>query len=154
MTWKTQTEWFDEYAKYHQNKLNQKIHFLCVPAIYFSIIGLISAIPHTFIQETLSFTHPVFDNYATFILSVLMLFYLSLSIRIFILMAIFSILSLYLIYYISIVVPIVLVMVIIFILAWLGQLYGHKIEGKPPALTKDFQFLLIGPAWVFYKITN
>jgi uncharacterized membrane protein YGL010W len=36
----------------------------------------------------------------------------------------------------------------IFVLAWLGQFYGHKIEGKKPSFIKDLQFLLIGPAWL------
>jgi uncharacterized membrane protein YGL010W len=37
---------------------------------------------------------------------------------------------------------------IIFILAWIGQFWGHKIEGKKPSFIKDVQFLMIGPAWV------
>jgi uncharacterized membrane protein YGL010W len=36
----------------------------------------------------------------------------------------------------------------IFILAWLGQFYGHYLEGKKPSFLKDIQFLLIGPAWL------
>jgi uncharacterized membrane protein YGL010W len=37
----------------------------------------------------------------------------------------------------------------IFIVAWIGQFIGHKIEGKKPSFFKDLQFLLIGPLWVF-----
>ena len=37
---------------------------------------------------------------------------------------------------------------IIFIIAWIGQFIGHKIEGKKPSFLKDLQFLLIGPAWL------
>ena len=37
---------------------------------------------------------------------------------------------------------------IIFILAWIGQFVGHKIEGKKPSFFEDLQFLLIGPAWL------
>lgn len=33
----------------------------------------------------------------------------------------------------------------IFVIAWIGQFYGHKIEGKKPSFFKDLQFLLIGP---------
>jgi len=36
----------------------------------------------------------------------------------------------------------------IFVLAWIGQFIGHKIEGKKPSFLKDIQFLLIGPAWL------
>jgi uncharacterized membrane protein YGL010W len=35
----------------------------------------------------------------------------------------------------------------IFVVAWIGQFYGHKIEGKKPSFFKDLQFLLIGPVW-------
>ena len=34
---KTMQQWFDEYSVSHQNEINQKIHFICVPTIYFSI---------------------------------------------------------------------------------------------------------------------
>jgi uncharacterized membrane protein YGL010W len=40
----------------------------------------------------------------------------------------------------------------IFIVGWIGQFWGHKIEGKKPSFAKDFQFLLIGPLWVIQKI--
>jgi uncharacterized membrane protein YGL010W len=42
---------------------------------------------------------------------------------------------------------------IIFIVAWIGQFYGHHIEGKKPSFAKDLQFLLIGPLWVVKKIS-
>jgi len=40
----------------------------------------------------------------------------------------------------------------IFIIAWIGQFYGHKVEGAKPSFLKDLQFLLIGPLWVIQKI--
>ena len=42
----------------------------------------------------------------------------------------------------------------IFIIAWIGQFLGHKIEGKKPAFFKDLQFLLIGPLWLLSFIYN
>jgi uncharacterized membrane protein YGL010W len=40
----------------------------------------------------------------------------------------------------------------VFVGAWMGQFYGHKVEGKKPAFFEDLQFLLIGPIWVFEPI--
>ncbi|MEY4815296.1 MAG: hypothetical protein RLZZ162_2369 [Verrucomicrobiota bacterium] len=37
-------------------------------------------------------------------------------------------------------------------LAWIGQLIGHKLEGKKRALLRDLVFLLIGSAWLMSKI--
>ena len=36
----------------------------------------------------------------------------------------------------------------IFVVAWIFQFIGHKIEGKKPSFFKDLQFLMIGPAWL------
>ena len=41
-----------------------------------------------------------------------------------------------------------LIYISIFIIAWIGQFMGHKIEGKKPSFFEDLQFLLIGPAWL------
>lgn len=35
---------------------------------------------------------------------------------------------------------------VVFFLAWIGQFYGHKVEGKKPSFIKDKQFLMIRPA--------
>ena len=43
---------------------------------------------------------------------------------------------------------------IIFVVAWIGQFIGHKIEGKKPSFFQDIQFLLIGPAWLLSFIYN
>ena len=40
----------------------------------------------------------------------------------------------------------------IFILAWIGQFVGHKIEGAKPSFFEDLQFLMIGPAWLLQFI--
>jgi len=45
-----------------------------------------------------------------------------------------------------------MVFLVIFILSWIGQFYGHKIEGKKPSFLKDLQFLLIGPIWLLHFI--
>ena len=35
----------DAYGVSHKNKTNKLIHWVCVPAIFFSIVGLVSVIP-------------------------------------------------------------------------------------------------------------
>ena len=45
-------------------------------------------------------------------------------------------------------VPLFWFSVTVFAIGWIGQFYGHKIEGQKPSFIKDIQFLLIGPAWV------
>jgi len=40
----------------------------------------------------------------------------------------------------------------VFVLAWIAQFVGHKIEGRKPSFLTDLTYLLIGPAWVLAKL--
>jgi uncharacterized membrane protein YGL010W len=40
----------------------------------------------------------------------------------------------------------------VFVFGWIGQFYGHAVEGKRPSFVKDLLFLLIGPLWVIHKL--
>ena len=149
---KTLQQWFNEYAISHQNKTNQSIHYICVPAIYSSIIGMLMSIPSSMISNFTKINNPFIENWATPILLLLLLFYIKLSFSTFVRMLTFSIICLMGNYFLSEVFPLFYTSLIIFVLAWAGQFYGHKLEGKKPSFFKDLQFLLIGPAWVFEKL--
>jgi uncharacterized membrane protein YGL010W len=151
---KTQQQWFDEYAVSHQNKTNQLIHFICVPAIFFSIVGLFMSIPSQSISNLLNINNPFLENWAAFVLLVLLFFYLKLSFSTFVKMLTFSIVCLMGNYFLSTFLPLFYTSLTIFVIAWIGQFYGHKLEGKKPSFFKDLQFLLIGPAWVFEKLSK
>lgn len=151
---KTQKQWFDEYAISHQNKTNQLIHFICVPLIFFSIVGLFMSIPASAIANLLQINNPIIENWAAIILIILLFFYIILSFSTFLKMLFFSLVCLLGNYYLSSVLPLFYTSISIFIISWIGQFYGHKLEGKKPSFFKDLQFLLIGPAWVFEKISK
>ena len=151
---KTLNQWFDEYAESHQNKTNQTIHFICVPAIFFSIVGMFMSIPSESISNFTKINNPFLENWATPVLILLLIFYIRLSFSTFVRMLAFSIVCLMGNYFLSIYLPLIYASLTIFILAWIGQFYGHKLEGKKPSFFKDLQFLLIGPAWVFEKISK
>ncbi len=151
---KSLQQWFDEYAESHQNKTNQAIHYICVPVIFFSIIGMLMSIPSNNIKNTLNLDIPLIENWASIIIIFLMIFYIRLSFKTFIKMFLFSVICLVANYYLSTILSIFYFSLALFILAWIGQFYGHKLEGKKPSFFKDLQFLLIGPAWVFEKLSK
>ena len=126
---KTVSEWLDEYSESHQNKTNKLIHWVCVPTIFFSIVGILAH----------------FSALLTTLLLVLsFIFYARLDLVLAVAMAALMLVMAWLIY----VLPVGMSFYIaIFILAWIGQFYGHKVEGKKPSFFKDLQFLLIGPLW-------
>lgn len=149
---RTTQQWFEEYAISHQNPTNKRIHYICVPVIFFSIIGLIMSIPTTFLNDLTGLNNSLYINWAVVLLLPILLFYLRLSKKIFLQMLLFSCICIIGNYYISQKIPLFTFSIIVFILAWIGQFYGHHLEGKKPSFLKDLQFLLIGPAWVFKKI--
>lgn len=145
---KTLVQWFDEYAVCHQNETNKSIHYICVPTIFFSIVGLFMSIPNLFLANLFPIDVPFLTNWAFIVLVFVLLFYFRLSVKLGLQMLVFACICLIANYYISKIFPLFWFSITIFSLAWIGQFYGHKIEGKKPSFFKDLQFLLIGPAWV------
>lgn len=143
----------EEYGKSHQNQTNKLIHWFCVPAIFFSVVGLIFSIPAGSLLEPLSFLHN-FANWATIALALTLIYYISLSVPLSMGMLFFSALCLALANFLNIAFPgkLWIISIGIFIIAWIIQFLGHKIEGKRPSFFKDLQFLLIGPAWLMHFI--
>jgi uncharacterized membrane protein YGL010W len=141
--------YLDKYGESHQNKTNKMIHWLCVPAILFSLAGILMSIPF-FMEKTW------YVNWAGIILALALIFYLRLSISMFIGFVLVSFLLLYGNYALLIAVGSSLnlfyISIAIFIIAWIGQFIGHKIEGKKPSFLDDVKYLLIGPAWLMHFI--
>ena len=136
-------QWLDEYAVSHKNPTNKAIHWICIPLIFFSIVGFFYSIPWSTNIKGL----PV--NIATLTVLFVTLYYLVLSRTLWIGMLLFSVVCLYGWYIIgSAGLPVIGVAIGIFVLAWIGQFYGHKVEGAKPSFFKDLQFLMIGPAWL------
>jgi len=149
---KTLEQWFEEYAVSHQNPKNKAIHYICVPAIFFSVIGLLMSIPSAFLNNLLHLNQPIIENWAFVVLIFVWLFYLRLSVAMALKIAVFSLLCLILNFYIGQFLPLWAFSIGVFISAWIGQFYGHNIEGKKPSFLKDIQFLMIGPAWVVHNL--
>jgi uncharacterized membrane protein YGL010W len=141
-------DWFHEYSETHRNTANQKIHFVCVPLIYWSVAALLWELP-----LISSFGYQV--NWTFLILIPVLLFYFSLGKRYFFSMFFFSAISVLSIFMIEKSgAPLLVTAVSVFVLAWAGQFYGHLLEGKKPSFFTDLAFLLIGPAWICEKLIN
>ncbi|MFO7705074.1 MAG: Mpo1-like protein [Halopseudomonas sp.] len=123
-------QWFDEYGESHRNPTNKALHWICVPLITFSVLGILWAI------------HPWVSVLAV---AVALAFYATLSWRI---TAAMLVLSLIMLLILSMMTYVFIPSVAIFILAWIGQFIGHHLEGQKPSFFKDLQFLLIGPIWL------
>jgi uncharacterized membrane protein YGL010W len=122
----------DKYTESHLNPVNEAIHCICVPAIVLSFLGMIWAV------------HPLAALAVTVIS---LMYYFSLSLPFAFGMLIMSSAMLWLLEF----TPQAAVLpgsIIVFVVAWIGQFIGHKIEGKKPSFLDDLRFLLIGPLFV------
>ena len=143
---RTVDQWLDEYGESHRNPANKLLHWICVPIIVVSLVGLLWYLP---VPQQLRAMSPLL-NWGTVLLVGAVLYYVAMSWslgarhgavrgrgarfrrcgcrrcrgrygscawR-------------------------------LFVVAWIGQFIGHHYEGKRPSFFKDVQFLLIGPLWL------
>lgn len=144
---RTTAQWLDAYAESHQHPINKRIHWVCVPAIVVSLFGLLLSIPMPW--------GPSVFNPATLLIAVAVAFYARLSTRLMLALLLGSALCYALAVALgSLPSPLWLTSLVIFVLAWIVQLIGHKIEGKKPSFFDDIKFLLIGPMWLFSHMFN
>lgn len=138
---KTADQWFEQYGQSHQNPTNKLIHWVCIPAIVISLLGLLASIPLTLGAPWV--------NPATVLLAFGLGFYALMSPRLALGMLVVSV-GLYLaaVSLEALPVPLWASSIAIFVVAWIGQFIGHVIEGKKPSFFEDLQFLLIGPLWL------
>jgi len=132
------------YGESHTNSTNKAIHWICVPTIFFSIVGFFYGIELPYQIAGIQL------NLAMVMMLVLVVYYFLLSKTLWIGMLFFGILCLWICYYFQTNgwIPLLNFCLILFAISWVAQFYGHKIEGKKPSFLKDIQFLLIGPAWL------
>ena len=122
------------YGSSHTDPTNGLIHIFAIPLIMLSLSGLLYAI------------HPwVFYVF----IAGSFIYYARLSVVFLIAMLIFTAAMLAVIESMGAQrVPLCLG---IFVVSWIFQFIGHKIEGKKPSFFKDIQYLWVGPLFVLSK---
>lgn len=130
--------YLSEYAQSHRHPLNVKIHNVCVPAIMWSLL----AFAFTFrITEGLTAAHAI-------AFAALIYYAFFENVRVVLAMTALSLAMFATFPWIG---SLRGVSLAVFVVAWIGQFYGHKIEGQKPSFFQDLLFLLIGPVWVLAK---
>jgi uncharacterized membrane protein YGL010W len=141
---RTLSNWLDEYGASHRNPLNERLHYICVPAIVLSVIGLLASLPVPRLWVALPWL-----DWAMVITALALLYYVSLSRALAAgVLVCFAVMFLIIHELRALPWPLWATSLSIFAIAWIGQFYGHAIEGKRPSFFKDVQFLLIGPLWL------
>lgn len=142
---RTVEQWLQEYGESHRNSINKTLHWICVPVIVVSLVGLLWSLPAPGAMREIS---PLL-NWGSLLLLAAVLYYfamswsLALGMTLFVGAVIVSILGLQ-----NLPWPLWSVCLMLFVAAWTGQFVGHHYEGSRPSFFKDLQFLMIGPLWL------
>jgi uncharacterized membrane protein YGL010W len=141
--------WFDEYSESHRHPVNKGLHYVCVPLIVVSLIGMLWALP---IPAEFGEISPALNWGSTFLLaSVVYYFILSMPLAFgmlpFVLLTVLAVLWLD-----SLPGPLWSISAGLFVLAWVGQFAGHAVEGRSPSFFRDMQYLMMGPVWLLAGI--
>ena len=123
------------YEESHRDPRNERIHFVAIPLIMLSLLGLLYVL------------HP-WVAYAFVAAS--MVYYARLSTVFLLTMAALSVLGLVLVRAMG--EHALTVSVALFVGAWIAQFVGHKLEGKKPSFFEDLQYLWVGPIFVLSKL--
>ena len=140
--------WFASYSGDHRNATNQWIHVLCVPAILWSVIALLWCIPSPGTWFRAGF-------WAGIAMFAAWMFYYRASRKLGVGMLVVFVALGWLTRWLHDGVGTTILLwlaVAVFVVAWIGQFVGHKIEGRKPSFLTDLTYLLIGPAWVLAKL--
>ena len=138
-------DWLDEYSESHQNPVNKAVHWICVPLIALTVIGVLWSLPVPAVFAEIS---PLM-NWGMFFMMASVVYYFILSPSLAIgMLAVIAAFTGILVWLDGFSTPLWIISVTIFVLAWIGQFIGHAVEGARPSFFKDLQFLMIGPMWL------
>jgi uncharacterized membrane protein YGL010W len=138
-------QWLDEYGESHRHPLNKALHWICVPVIVITVLGLLWAMP---VPAAFAAASP-WLNWSTLVAAAAVAYYallspaLALGIVPALALAFAAVVALA-----RLPLPLWQSCLAIFVIAWIGQFIGHAVEGRRPSFFKDLQFLLIGPLWL------
>lgn len=129
---RTLNDWLDRYGESHRHPVNENVHRVCVPVITLCVLALLWALSPWAALALVAGAGAWYLRLSR----PLALGMLALSAA---MLAAAAVLP----------VPMALAL---FVGAWVGQIWGHHVEGRKPSFLEDLQFLLVGPLWLLADV--
>lgn len=140
---------FARYEEHHRNVVNRLIHMVAVPAIYWSVLALLVELPMPEVMRVV----PGLDWGLLAGIAMVVAYLLHsrpLALGMAIMTGLFLLVAWGYARFGS--TPLWQMAIAVFVVAWIFQFVGHKIEGQRPAFFDDLRFLAIGPGWVLARL--
>jgi uncharacterized membrane protein YGL010W len=139
--------WLGNYSEDHRHPTNIALHHVCVPLIVWSVVAFVWVIP----------VPPGIGQpglWAALGMVGTLGWYLRLSrplglamVAVFVLLGAIT----HVLYGLLGAAQLLSLAILVFVVAWIGQFIGHRIEGKRPSFFTDLVYLLVGPLWIVAK---
>ena len=121
----------DEYGESHQNPTNKAIHWVCVPLIYWSTVGLVWSIPTGPLADVLSGSVAAYGNWASVGVLLSLVWFCRMSVPLGIGLALWSgLCSFCATVDVHVGFPLYQVCLAVFVLAWAGQFVDTRLKAK------------------------
>jgi uncharacterized membrane protein YGL010W len=125
------------YAQSHRHPTNELIHYIAIPLIMLSLVGLLYG------------ASPLL---ALLFLAASLIYYWRLSKVFLVTMTGITVVMLAVIATLHAKGVLLPVCATVFVVAWVFQFIGHRIEGKKPSFLEDVQYLWVGPLFVLSRL--
>ena len=135
------------YSEDHRNATNQRIHWICVPLIVWTVVALlwVVPVPASIGKPGLWAALAMVGAFSYYLRLSRLLAFAALAVFValaFLTQALYARLGANALLWTA---------VAVFVAAWIAQFIGHQIEGKRPSFLTDLQYLLVGPIWLLGK---
>jgi uncharacterized membrane protein YGL010W len=135
----------EAYDAAHRSRVNVAVQVITVPVMTWCVLAFLSAMPF---PDALKFLPGL--SWGLVGAAALSLYYLTLSRTLAVGVALGCLLALIVAAIVARTndTPLWQVALFIYVLAWVAQIGGYRLEERPPTFAEDARFLLIGPAWL------
>jgi uncharacterized membrane protein YGL010W len=147
---KSADQWFAERMLVHTESSRDFIHWICVPLLFLSVLGLLWSIP---VPAALAAGVPGF-RWSLPAIVLALIYYVRISVPLAFGLLGFVLLCQVVLFQIALRSPWAAweVCIALFIIGWIGELVGRVLDHRVPSLARDLAFILIGPAWLMSKL--
>ncbi len=135
----TLAELLAHYETSHRHAVNEAIHLVAIPVIMFSLVGLM---------------YSLHAALAGVFLGASLLYYLRLRLPAGRLLAMVGLTALMLALALLLGEVRLRVCGALFLVGWVAQFIGHRIEGRKPSFLEDIRYLWIGPLFVLDRLAR
>jgi uncharacterized membrane protein YGL010W len=141
--------WLQSYGVDHTHPGNRLLHWICVPLMVVSVVGLLWSLP---VPEHFA-RAPSVLNWGTLFLMATIVYYFLMSLRLALGMLPFLLGVILIVNWLAALTPRLWALcTVLLLVASVGLFVGHQLEGRRGSVLRDLYYLMLGPIWLLATV--